>query len=100
MSIFGYSLPAGVSALPGEEQSAMCMNIAGHEYAWDESDNVYVFTGISFDENDDGFRKVGVLEWPDDDDGYHALREWVAAHDMEIANVISVTINQFHQMKS
>jgi hypothetical protein len=58
------------------ETEALELCINGTFYAWDEDDNVYQFVGPT-SYMDDGYRKIGTLPWPDDDNWETALQDWV-----------------------
>lgn len=84
MSVFGWSLPAGCSTLPGEENGAYCVTIDGKEYAWDDCDRVFVYSGVHEHPEDDGFRYLGKCEYNNDiDDPEKILREWVNKYNVE-----------------
>lgn len=77
MSLFGWSLPPGCGTLPGEETGAYEVQIDGVRYAWGEDDLVYVQDAKHPDAGEDGYRLLGKLEWPDDDDPVAALRVFI-----------------------
>lgn len=68
MGIFGWSLPPGCGPLPGEEDCAYEVSFDGNEYAWDDSDNVYVYDPTNEAAGDDGYVFLTKVEWPDDPD--------------------------------
>ena len=77
--MWNLNLPPGVGALPGEEPGAHCVVIDGINLAWTDDDNVYQYLGAApVDDHDDGFRVIGRLDWPDDDDDVGALRGLLA----------------------
>ena len=77
----GWNLPPGCSNRDIDHLAeALELTIDGVLYAWDEDDNVYVYTGATDHDYDDGFRKIGTLPWPEDDDWEVALVQWVAEY--------------------
>lgn len=81
MSVFGWSLPAGCSTLPYDEDGAYEEKINGTWYAWDEGDRVYKHDPKHPDARDDGYVYIGDIVWPDDTgpefDPATLLREFV-----------------------
>lgn len=74
----GWNLPPGCSIRDIDPPAeALELTIDGVLYAWDEDDNVYVYTGATDHDYDDGFRRIGTLPWPDDDNWELAFRRWV-----------------------
>lgn len=82
MGIFGWSLPPGCGALPGEGGDVYEQNIGGIWYAWDDSDNVFKYSPGHPEARDDGFIWIGKIQWPDDPgpefDSRILLREFVS----------------------
>ena len=84
MSAFGWSLPAGCTTLPGEEDGVYELKIDGVWWAWDESDNIYESVPGST-ERDDGYVYRSKLEWDDSiDDPAAQLRAFVSNHKMSV----------------
>ena len=65
MSVFGWSLPAGCTSLPYDDEGAYEEKIDGTWYAWDEGDRVYKHDPSHADARDDGYVYVGDIVWPD-----------------------------------
>jgi hypothetical protein len=66
VGIFGWSLPPGSGALPGEESGAYEVRLDGVWYAWDEDDRVYRQEPGHPDARDDGYVYIGQVSWPDE----------------------------------
>lgn len=83
MSVFGWDLPAGCGTLPGEEDDVYQCTIDGKNYAWDDKDQVWVYSGIHESDYDDGYRMIGKCQYNDDiDDPEKILREWVNEYNI------------------
>ena len=72
MGVFGWSLPAGCGALPGEEDGASELKIDGCWWAWDESGNVFQHIGKGA-EREDGYTYRG---WLDPDTELGPEQDW------------------------
>lgn len=54
MGLFGWSMPAGCSRVPADDEGAIEIQVDGKWYAWTESEQVFVYTGHDA-ERDDGY---------------------------------------------
>lgn len=78
MSVFGWSLPAGCTRLPDDEDGSYSLIVEGKNYAWDDQDRVFVYSGVHESYDDDGYRFVGTCPWNDDEDPVTVLKRWLA----------------------